>query len=78
MTRWEKLSQVLLRLVDEARSTHGAISHLASSYGRTCDTLDRLEKLIEETHASHQKANRQLVEVEARVSRLERSGSAAE
>lgn len=75
MTRWEKLSRVLLLLVDSSRQTSGAISHLASEYGRSCDTLDRLERLIEETHASHQKANRQLVEVEARVSRLERAAN---
>lgn len=78
MTRWEKLSQVLLRVVDELRVVGSSVRHLNSEYGRSCDTLERIEKLVEETHASHQKSNRQYTELEARVSQLERAGDAAE
>lgn len=78
MTRWEKLSAVLLRLVDSARTQTGAIAHLSSQFGRALDTLERIEKGQEEIHASHQKANREYAGLEARVTKLERSGNAAE
>jgi hypothetical protein len=78
MTRWEKLSTVLLRLVDSARQQSGAIAHMTSNFGRMCDTLDRVETRLDETHASHQKAIREYTGLEARVTKLERSGNAAE
>lgn len=74
MNRWEKLSVVLLRLIDSARGVEGAIKHISSNFGRAGDTLERLERLVEETHASHQKANRQYIDLDARVTHLERSG----
>ena len=80
MTRWEKLSHVLLRLVDSARQHTGAIQHMTREFGRMCDTLERIEHLTEEIHASHQKANRELTGLATRVTKLERrnDGDAAE
>lgn len=78
MTRWEKISNVLLRLVDSARGVEGAVKHMTSQFGRMCDTLERLEKLTEETHASHQKANREVATLDSRVAKLERVSNAGE
>jgi hypothetical protein len=78
MTRWEKLSTVLLRLVDSARQQSGAIAHMTSKFGRSLDTLERIEARQEEIHASHQKSNREYSGLEARVTKLERGGNAAE
>lgn len=78
MTRWEKLSGVLLRLVDSARTTSGAVAHMTSALGRLCDTLERIESRQEEIHASHQKANREIQALDSRVTRIERNGNAAE
>jgi hypothetical protein len=75
MNRWEKLSTTLLRLVDAARTSQGAVAHMTSEFGRMCDTLDRLEKLVEETHASHQRSNRLNAETEARLTKLERKSA---
>ena len=75
MTRWEKISLVLLRLVDSARGTEGAIGHLSSQVGRMCDTLERVEALCESTNASHQKAIRFDAEIDSRVAKLERSAA---
>lgn len=77
MTRWEKLSGVLLRLVDSAREQSGALNHMRTAFGRFCDTMDRVESRLDETHASHQKTIRQYSELEARVTRIERNGNAA-
>lgn len=78
MIKWEKLSVVLLRLVDSARGVEGAIKHVSSNFGRMGDALERIESRQEEIHASHQKANREYAGLEARVTKIERSGSAAE
>ena len=75
MNRWEKLSTVLLRLVDSARGTAGAIAHVSGQVGRMCDTLERIEALCESTNASHQKAIRFDAEIDSRVAKLERSAA---
>lgn len=75
MNRWEKLSVVLLRLVDSARGTQGAIAHVSGQVGRMCDTLARIEALCESTNASHQKTIRFDAEIDARVSKLERASA---
>lgn len=78
MNRWQKLSSVLLRLIDSARTTSGAVSHLSSQFGRALDSLDRIETKLDETTASHTKINREYSQLEARVTKIERSGNAAE
>lgn len=75
MSRWEKLSLVLLRLVDSARGAQGAITHVSGQVGRMCDTLERIEALCESTNASHEKALRFDAQIDARVAKLERASS---
>lgn len=78
MTRWEKLSDCLLRVADELRMQGGALRHLSSQFGRSLDVLDRIESRLEETHASHEKSLRFQAEIDARLAKLERGPSAAE
>jgi len=78
MTRWEKLSNVLLHILGEQRNVSAALSHVSSALGRLCDTVERIEANEEARHASHQKANREYAALDARVSRLERVSNAGE
>lgn len=72
MTRWEKLSGVLLHILGEQRNVGAALAHVSSALGRLCDTVERIEANEEARHASHQKAHREFATLDARVTRLER------
>lgn len=72
MTRWEKLSAVLLHVLGEQRNVSAALGHVSSALGRLCDTVERIEANEEARHASHQKANREYASLDTRVAKLER------
>ena len=72
MNRWEKIGRGLLLVADELRMQRGAVQHVTSNFGRMFDVLERIEAKQDEICASHQKANRQLVEIEARLTLQER------
>ena len=72
MNRWEKIGRGLLLVADELRTQRAALHHVTANFGRMFDVLERIESKQDEINASHQKANRQLIEVETRLAAQER------
>ena len=78
MTRDGKTAAALLLLVDELRAQRSATMQLSSAIGRLTDELTELRGQVEERNASHAKTTHAVAELDGRVTKLERSGHAAE
>jgi septal ring factor EnvC (AmiA/AmiB activator) len=78
MSRDSKTAAAILSLVDELRAQRSANIQLSSAVGRLTDEISDLRGQVEERNASHSKTTREVAELDARVTRLERPGHAAE